>query len=497
MPSTSHVTNPPHSLLSRSASAPLPDMAIRSTYLEDAVRPEDVVLAKPANIQPHANGMPTPNDAVQPPSGQESVPPSAPVPDLMEISHLLRQAKYYEQRRVQTQRHFHRLQTATSMTQRLAIASRHVRRTLAECLRSEDKHSFAHMFNTFQMACEQLPGLPLVESLDLESELSLTESLSCSFLEVLSHSSRETTIKLLTRLRYDKHFVADRVALLSHKELMAMLSDGTSSRRAESVLGGSQRASTRSAKPLGFVVDRVVDDISTASYRSPLETLVHLHNPTGEGSPAHARSTEMWAHVAGRLISERKPGGDRLTSTLLDIWSFHGDWVGKNRLRTWMLHTLRRGHFILEQPSRQSFRMRVQGQVDLSAEETARTEAFYKDSVDQLLELLGDSNGASAVPDTALDFTLAIHDSLDGSPNHQRDLPSFVTTRWLFGSFLMNLIVLPESHGLLNGHHIPDTARSKILREVAVRSQKVVFDVIYAWYSPERMCEIVSMLTAV
>jgi hypothetical protein len=342
------------------------------------------------------------------------------------------------------------------------------------------------MFNTFQAACEQLPDLSLAESFDSESGPNLAEALTGSFLEVMSHSSRETTIKLLMRLRYDKHFVADRIASLSHKELTSILSDGTSSRRAESVLGGSQRASTRSAKPLGFVVDRVVDDISTAGYRSSLETLVHLHNPTGEDSPAYDRSTEMWAHVAGRLISERKAGGDRLTSTLLDIWAFQGDWAGKDRLRTWMLHTLQRGQFILEQPSRQSFRMRVQGQVDLSAEETARTEAFYRDSVDQLLELLGDATGASVVPQTALDFTSAIHASLDGNPDHRRDLPSFVTTRWLFGNFLMNMIVLPESHGLLNGHHISDHARLKILREVAAKSQKVVFDVIYSWYLPNQ-----------
>lgn len=458
-------------------------MAIRPIYLEDAVRSEDVVVAKPANGCLHHESMPTPDVAVQPPPVQGSMAPSTPVPDLNEVSYLLRQAKYYKQRRVQTQRLFHRLQTATSRTQRLAIASRHVRRTLAECLRSEDKHSFAHMFNTFQNACDQLPTLPSVDSLDLEPVPSLAETHADSFLEEISSSSRDTIIKLLTRLRYDKHFVADRVALLSHKELIAMLSDGASSRRAESVLGGTQRANTRSAKPLGFVVDRVVDDISTAGYRSSLETLVHLHNPTGKGSPAYGRSTEMWAHVVGRLISERKPGGDRLTSTLLDIWSFQGEWVGKDRLRTWMLHTLRRGQFILEQPSRQSFRMRIQGQMDLSAEETARTEAFYNKSVNELLELLGDPNGASVVPDAALDFTSAIHASLDGNPTHQKDLPSFVTTRWLFGSFLMSLVVLPESHGLLNGHYISDNARLKILREVAVRSQKVVFDVIYAWYS--------------
>jgi hypothetical protein len=460
-------------------------MAIRSTYVEDAARSEDVVAAKPMNGSLHPERMPNPDVPVQPPSRQESIRPSTPVPDLNEISYLLRQAKYYKQRRTQTQRLFHRLQTAASRTQRLAIASRHVRRTLAECLRSEDKHSFAHMFNTFQTACDQLPVLPLADALDSEPVPSLSEAHADSFLEEISSSSRETTLNLLMRLRYDKDFVADRVALLSHKELIALLFDGSSSRRAESVLGGSQRTNARSAKPLGFVVDRVVEDISTSGYRSSLETLVHLHNATGEGGSAYGRSTEMWAHVAGRLIAERKPGGDRLTSALLDIWSFPGDWPGKDRLQTWMLHTLHRGQFILEQPSRQSFRMRVQGQVDLSADETVRTNAFYSESVNELLDILGDPHGASVVPDAALDFTSAIHASLDGSPNHQRDLPSFVTTRWLFGSFLVNLIVLPESHGLLNGHYVSDHARLKILREVAARSQKVVFDVIYAWYLPE------------
>lgn len=463
-------------------------MAIRPAFQDDTVQPEDVVPAKSANGYLHPEIMLDSDTAVRLSETQGTMPPSLPMPDLNEISYLLRQAKYYKQRRVQTQRLFHRLQTATSRTQRLAIASRHVRLTLAECLRSEDKHSFAHMFNTFQSACDQLPTLPSVDSLDSEFVSNLKENSPGCFLEEVSSSSRETTTKLLARLRYDKHFVADRVALLNHKELTALLSDGTSSRRAESVLGGSQRASTRSAKPLGFVVDRVVDDISTAGYRSSLETLVHLHNPTGLPSPAYWRSTEVWAYVAGRLISERKPGGDRLTSALLDIWSFQGEWAGKDRLRTWMLHTLQRGQFILDQPSRQSFRMRVQGQVDLSAEESARTDAFYKESVDRLLDLLGDLTGSSVIPENALDFTSAIHASLSGSPNHQRDLPSFVTTRWLFGSFLMSLIVLPESHGLLNGHHIPDSARLKLLREVAARAQKVVFDVIYAWYSSFDNC---------
>jgi hypothetical protein len=475
----------PTPLLSRPASAPLPDMAIRSSFLDDdTVHSERISNAKLANG--HIPSMPlhtsTASDAtIQSPAVQEPLPIPTPIPDLNQMSHLLSQAKYHKKRRVQTQRLFHRLQTATSRTQRLAIASRHVRRTLADCLRFEDKHSFAHLFNTFHLACDQSSSLPSAGAQDLDSALGSTESLPGDFLDDISSSSRETTIQLLTRLRYDQGFVADRIALLSHRELTALLSDGTAARRAESVLGGSQRTSARSAKPLGFVVDRVVDDLSGGGFRSSLETLVHLNSTASPGRSDCARSKEVWAHVAARVISDRKSGGDRLTSALLDIWSHRSDWPGKNRLRTWMLHTLQRGQFLLDQPSRQSFRMRVHGQVDLSAEETVRTELFYKESVDQLLELLGDPHGPSVIPDAAMDLTMAIHSSLGARPDHQKDLPSFVTTRWLFGSFLMDLIILPESHGLLNGHYIPEPARVKILKEVAARCQKVVFDVVYAW----------------
>lgn len=451
-------------------------------YLEDTGPSEHTNVAEASNTRTQSKVvMPVPEVMVQSPAVQEPAAPFAAMPDLDQISHLLRQAKYHKQRRSQTQRLFRHLQIATSRTQRLAIASRHVRRTLSDCLRSEDKQSFAHLFNTFHNAHEQLSTMASAETQDQEPSPSVKEGQSDDFLEDISASSRETTLQLLTRLQFDKHFVADRIALLSHRELTALLSDGTPSRRPESVLGGSQRSSTRSAKPLGYVVDRVVDDISASGFRSTLETLIHLHNPAGRGSPAYPRSTDLWAHVASQVISDRKSGGDRLTSALLDIWSHQSDWPGKDRIRTWMLHTLRRGQFLLEQPSRQSFRMRVYGQVDLSAEETARTEAFYKESVDQLLDLLGNPNGSSVVPDAAMDLTSAIRSSLEGRPDHQKDLPSFVTTRWLFGSFLMDLLVMPESHGLLHGHYISDSARSKILGEVAARCKKAVFDVVYAW----------------
>lgn len=458
-------------------------MAIRPATPNHPTRSEDGIKSKLTNGSVQAEEtMSTPGGMVQPPVIKEPSAPPLPVPDLVHVSHLLRQAGYQKQRRLQTQRLFRRLQTATSRTQRLAIASRHIRRTLADCLRSEDKHSFAHLFNTFQTACDQSALLSATGILDSDYVADGTDSHTDGFLDELSAPSRGTIVQLLTRLRHDQRFVADRILSLSQKELIALLSDGSFPRRPESVLGGSQRSSTRSVKPMGFVVDRVVDDIAAGSFRTPLETLVRLHNSSGQSSAAHARSTDLWANVAARLIAGKKQGGDRMTTALLDIWSFQMDWPGKDRIRTWMLHTLRRGQFLTEQPSRQSFRVRVQGQTDLSTEETARTEAFYQGTVNQLLELLADPDGASVIPDGALELSAAIYNHLGDAPDHQRALPGFLVTRWLFGSFLTDLLILPESHGFLTGHYISDLARQKILREVSARAQKIVFDVIYAWY---------------
>lgn len=266
---------PPPSLLPRSSSAPPLDMAIRPATPNHPTRSEDGIKSKLTNGSVQAEEtMSTPGGMVQPPVIKEPSAPPLPVPDLVHVSHLLRQAGYQKQRRLQTQRLFRRLQTATSRTQRLAIASRHIRRTLADCLRSEDKHSFAHLFNTFQTACDQSALLSATGILDSSYVADGTDSHTDGFLDELSAPSRGTIVQLLTRLRHDQRFVADRILSLSQKELIALLSDGSFPRRPESVLGGSQRSSTRSVKPMGFVVDRVVDDIAAGSFRTPLETLV-------------------------------------------------------------------------------------------------------------------------------------------------------------------------------------------------------------------------------
>ncbi|OQO15288.1 hypothetical protein B0A48_00671 [Cryoendolithus antarcticus] len=176
------------------------------------------------------------------------------------------------------------------------------------------------------------------------------------------------------------------------------------------------------------------------------------------------------------LIEERRPAGTRLLPSLLDIWSSHVTWTGKEKLRSWLVRTLRQGHFLLES-NRPSFSARVYGQPKIDA--AARAEAFYADSVTELLDVLGDKTGSSAIPDGAIVFCHAVYDALRLSPANQNGLSSFVLTRWLFASFMPDLLVSPESYGLLIDHHISDLARQRICHEIALRARKVVSDVYY------------------
>jgi len=167
--------------------------------------------------------------------------------------------------------------------------------------------------------------------------------------------------------------------------------------------------------------------------------------------------------------------------TVLDTWASFGPWPGKDRLELWLLQTLQRGAFLLEQPAKATFRARMDGREELSADESLRMETFYTEATETLLDLLADGSGASVIPPNVLNMCHAIHDKLRSSPKHQRQFPQFVLTRWLFSPFFHDMITLPEAFGLLTDHYLSELARQKILREIVMRAQRAVFDVAYIW----------------
>lgn len=405
------------------------------------------------------------------------------LPNVMELARLLRVDRYQKHRSRHSKDFVHCLQVAAVKTERLLAISHAVRRTLADCIRSEDKHSFVSLFTSFQDACKDRTRL----TSSLDSPLAASDVPRRvpppTVLANLSSSSRAALLSFLARLKYDGAFIANQIASLSQKELLAILPDPGISRATDSVFGHSHRTSSRGVRPLGFVVDRLVDDLVASSARYPLELLVRSVNCTSlPHSGSNANAIDVWATVCARLISEQRPGNEKVLTTLIDMWSANTPWLGKEILQLWLLETLRKGHFLLDQPVRQSFRLRAQAQQEVVADETGRTEAFYADSVAALLDLFGADASLGMIPDGAMSLCRAIFRKLQPHASHQRGFPSFVATKWLFLSFLPNLLVLPESYGMLAGHYISDIARQRIFKEIAARAQRAVYDVVYAWY---------------
>jgi hypothetical protein len=192
-------------------------------------------------------------------------------------------------------------------------------------------------------------------------------------------------------------------------------------------------------------VDAQIDLLSTCSYTCALEALIFgPQSLSTSGLSSDTRAMDVWSTVCARLISKQKPGCERIVPAILDTWAASFPWPGKDRLETWVLETLNRGAFLLDQPSRHTFKARSEGRADISTEDELRTNAFYTQAVCDLLGLLADETGASLIPPGTLAMAQAIYENLSDAPGHQKGLPQFLVTRWLSSSFLVDAVTLPE-----------------------------------------------------
>ncbi|KAK0356753.1 hypothetical protein LTR59_000965 [Friedmanniomyces endolithicus] len=398
-----------------------------------------------------------------------TLPP--PLPDLPQISRVLRLQKYQRRQLCDLQAELRSLQLATSRNARLAKMAPSVHRTMAECIRSEDKPSFVSLFSLFHDVAD--------EPADERAHTAVAQS---TFLDRLPDHHRTVILQLLHEVHNDGAFVADRLAALTHRELLALLPDRGPTRSTASVLDSSRASYSRVSQQLGYVADSQMDSLSSVAFGSALETLIYaVDGHSGNLATDESRALEVWSTVCAHLIAIQKPGSEKLVPAVLDLWAVSTAWPGKQRLELWMLQVLQRGAFLLEQPSKQSFRMRIQARPAIPAQEDVEAEVFYADAVSELLELLSDVSGATVIPQPALDMCHAIWKKLSPGSGHQRGLSRFLLTRWLFSSFVLDAVVLPEAFGMLSDHYVSENARSRILREIAVRTQKAVFDVTHAW----------------
>lgn len=428
-----------------------------------------------------------------------------PVPDsdtttLEELAHLVRLSKYQERKRANTRIRLQRSLISAALSARLTRCGEIAHRNLVDCFRTEDKKTFASLYNAIhdvRKSCDELRRFTLLEpeigSLH-SSAFQSSESLAAAnntvpdpgsprslspFLNDISASAREVFLNFLIQIRTNPDFLASRLCSMSTSELTALTSFHQGLEPIESVLpshsgrtptargypGSANRNSTHGPNPVGRLLSFQRHD--------PLSALIYtcFANSAGPDSSEDRRRTQIWASACSRLISEAKAGLEPLLVAVFNAWASMRDWAGKSNMEWYLMKILEDGAFLLDRAEdQQGTRFNISG---WAREGNAAAEDFYQRAVTDLFAVIDDEE-ATGIPEGFLELGNEIVKRLE--PQLAESTRKFLICKWLFQNFFLGAIIHPETHGMMVEYHITEYGRQKILRQVAMRAMQYVVD---------------------
>jgi hypothetical protein len=140
----------------------------------------------------------------------------------------------------------------------------------------------------------------------------------------------------------------------------------------------------------------------------------------------------------------------------------------------YLMKILEDGAFLLEKAEDQAgTRIHVEPR---NAKDSIAADEFYDAAIKGLFDVVDDP-GAGGIPEGLIELGNAILRKLD--PKRHGPTRRFLVSKWLFSVFLLNAIIHPESYGMMSEYHITEYGRQKILKEVAMRAQRLVVDMTW------------------
>lgn len=334
------------------------------------------------------------------------------------------------------------------------------------------------------------------ETLDLEGQ-------SRSWIQKLPAANQEDIFEFLLRIRTDRNFLSDCVFRLSLSDLHALTSSYQFSGSGDSVLQNYIRGQSRNHGK-DHVAGKLTPGIETLREfhkKDVMFTLLHgvFDDSAKQGSQEYLLRTDVWSNVCARLLSAGKQGSEDFVVTMLDAFSRFQEWKLKPKMEMYLMRLLSEGAFLLDPPPPADFKQPIEIQ---NAQAVVAISNFFDKALQELFQLLADGQPQIGVPDSALDFAHAILGQIQ-DPKIRLQARMSIATRWYFSSFISNIIVHPEvglccfamapamltvffsflikSQGIMMTHHIGDSARQKIFKELSIRLQKQVADVTSPW----------------
>ncbi|CAK7225423.1 hypothetical protein SBRCBS47491_005884 [Sporothrix bragantina] len=109
-------------------------------------------------------------------------------------------------------------------------------------------------------------------------------------------------------------------------------------------------------------------------------------------------------------------------------------------------------------------------------------EEFYDRAINDLFDVIDDED-MTGIPEGLVELGNQILRKLDAK--YVENTRSWFVYKWLFGAWLLSVVIHPETHGLMAEYHITEYGRQKILKEVALRAQRLVVEKTMAMSNPK------------
>ncbi|KAH7368652.1 hypothetical protein B0T11DRAFT_66292 [Plectosphaerella cucumerina] len=422
---------------------------------------------------------------------------------LEELAHLVRLSRYQERKRAITRKRLQRNLISAALSARLTRCGEIARRNLVDCFRTDDKKIFGPLYNAIhdvRKSCDELRRYALLEpELDPSQSPAMASSESLDtfpgspginaalgdvtpFLHEVPASAREIFLSFLVQIRTNPDYLAARLCSLSTAELNALTSFHHGLEPIESVLPGFHgRSASRTHGPAtnsrhAIQQTTAIERLLSFQRHDPLSALIHtcFANSAGPDSAEDKRRTDIWATTLARLITGSNANSEHIMTCVLNIWTAMRDWAGKSNMEWFLMKILEDGAFLLDRAEDQhGTRFNVS---DWTAKDTTRDDEFYDKAVRELFEIVDDEDGIG-IPEGLLEMGNAILNRLGNK--HVEPTRNWLVYKWLFSSFLLNVIIHPESYGMMAEYHITEYGRQKILRNVALRAQQLVVDMTW------------------
>ncbi|KAI1865290.1 uncharacterized protein JN550_008338 [Neoarthrinium moseri] len=427
---------------------------------------------------------------------------------LEELAHLVRLSKYQERKRAITRIRLQRSLVSTALSARLTRCGEITQRSLAESFRAEDKKAFSNLFSAIhdvrnscdatrryallepEMESLQSPGLISSESLDTPTSgvgSSHGASSVAPFLNDISASAREAFLSFLTQLRTNPDYLATRLSSLNSAELQALTSFHQRQEPIESVLPYYNRPSGRghpgSTSRNSGQTQNAVERLLSFQRHDPLSALIYtcFANSAGPDSAEDKRRTEIWATACARLITEAKSNSanENILYSVLDVWSSTRDWSGRSNMEWYLMKILEDGAFLLDRAEDQNgTRFNIS---EWTHKDNIAADEFYDRAINDLFEIIDDED-ATGIPEGVIELANEILKRLD--TKLVDSVRKWFVSKWLFSRWLIDVVVHPESYGMMSEYHITEYGRQKILKQVAQRAQALVMDM--TWTSAKK-----------